>query len=186
VLRRADAVVADGLVDAHFVAMLPALAAARLALARGRWDDAVRHAGAAAELAGRGAGRVEQAAAFVTAAEAARHAGRDGSEAERWLGAAAAVLRDCADPGPTVRDWFGREQRARRVRPSAAPFTERLTERELAILALLPTTLSQREMAGSLFVSPNTMKTHLRAIYRKLGADSRDDAVLRARSMGLL
>jgi LuxR family maltose regulon positive regulatory protein len=63
---------------------------------------------------------------------------------------------------------------------------ERLTERELAILSLLPTTLSQREMAASLFVSANTMKTHLRAIYRKLGAESRDEAVLRARSRGLL
>ncbi|MCV2491950.1 LuxR C-terminal-related transcriptional regulator [Geodermatophilus sp. YIM 151500] len=188
VLGQADAVVADALVDAHFVAMFPSLAAARLALQRGRWEDAVVHAGAAAELAGRGAGRVEQAAAFVTAAEAARRAGRDtGQDAARWLGAAAAVLRDCADPGPTVRDWVGREQRTQRaVRPAAGEVVERLTERELAILSLLPTTLSQREMAGSLFVSPNTMKTHLRAIYRKLGAESRDDAVLRARSLGLL
>ncbi|MGY1616746.1 LuxR C-terminal-related transcriptional regulator [Geodermatophilus sp. SYSU D00691] len=186
-LGRADAAVADARVDTHFVAMFPALAAARLAMVRGRWADAASHSGAAAELAGRGAGRVEQAAAFTTAAEAARRAGPDhGPDAERWLDAAAAVLRDCADPGPTVRDWFGREQRARRQRPTTAAPTERLTERELAILALLPTTMSQRQMAGSLFVSPNTMKTHLRAIYRKLGAESRDDAVLRARSLGLL
>jgi LuxR family transcriptional regulator, maltose regulon positive regulatory protein len=187
VLGRADAVVVDARVDAHFVAMFPALAAARLAVVRGRWDDAVVAAGAAAELAGRGAGRVEQAAAFITAAEAGRQAEPDGgADAEHWLGAAAAVLRDCADPGPTVRDWLGREQRARRVRTSPAAPTERLTERELAILSLLPTTMSQREMAGSLFVSPNTMKTHLRSIYRKLGAESRDDAVLRARSLDLL
>ncbi|MGY1663801.1 LuxR C-terminal-related transcriptional regulator [Geodermatophilus sp. SYSU D00705] len=187
VLARASAVVADARVDGHFVAMFPALAAARLAVARGRWDDATVAAGAAAELAGRGAGRIEQAAALITAAEAARHAGPDGAaDTERWLSAAAAVLRHCADPGPTVRNWFGRQQRARRVRPSAAPPTDRLTERELAILALLPTTMSQREMAGSLFVSPNTMKTHLRSIYRKLGAESRDDAVLRARSLDLL
>ncbi|MGY1672678.1 LuxR C-terminal-related transcriptional regulator [Geodermatophilus sp. SYSU D00710] len=182
-IARADDVVADAAVGAHFVAMSPALAAARLALLRGRWEDAADSAEAAAGLAARGAGRVEQAAALVTAAEAARHAGRDG---ERWLAAAAAVLRDCADPGPTVRDWLGREQRARRVRDSAAVPVEPLTERELAVLSLLPTTMSQREMAGSLFVSPNTMKTHLRAIYRKLGAESRDDAVLRARSVGLL
>jgi LuxR family transcriptional regulator, maltose regulon positive regulatory protein len=187
VLARASAVVADARVDAHFVAMFPALAAARLAVARGRWADAAVAAAAAARLAGRGAGRAEQAAAFVTAAEAERHAGPDrGPDAERWLIAAAAVIRDCADPGPTVRDWFGREQRARRVRPSAAALTEPLTERELAIVALLPTTMSQREMAGSLFVSPNTVKTHLRSIYRKLGAASRDDAVLRARSLDLL
>ncbi|MFD2093170.1 LuxR C-terminal-related transcriptional regulator [Blastococcus deserti] len=75
---------------------------------------------------------------------------------------------------------------ARRVRPSAAALAESLTERELAILALLPTTKSQRELAGTLFVSPNTLKTHLRSIYRKLVAHSRDDAVLRARSLELL
>ena len=69
---------------------------------------------------------------------------------------------------------------------SAAAAAEQLTERERAILALLPTPLSQRELAGSLFVSTNTMKTHLRAIYRKLGAGSRDETVLRARSLGLL
>jgi LuxR family maltose regulon positive regulatory protein len=86
-----------------------------------------------------------------------------------------------------ARDWFAREQRARREDHRAAPTgPERLTERELAVLALLPTPLSQRELAGSLFVSQNTLKTHLRAVYRKLGVDSRDEAVLRARSLGLL
>jgi LuxR family maltose regulon positive regulatory protein len=188
VLHEADAVVADALIHAHFVAMFPALAAARLAALRGRWDDALVSATMAAELGGRGAGRVEQAAALITSAEAARHAGRNGgADAERWLARAAAVLRSCADPGPTVRDWFSRERHSQRAsRPAAGVPTERLTEREVTILALLPTALSQRELAGSLFVSPNTLKTHLRAIYRKLGAESRDDAVLRARSAGLL
>jgi LuxR family transcriptional regulator, maltose regulon positive regulatory protein len=188
VLREADGVVAAGLVDSHFVAMFPALAAARLAAAQGRWHDAARHAVDAAELGSRGAGRVEHAAALITAAEATRHAGRDDAhDPERWLAEAAAVLRSCADPGPTVRDWFSREQRAQRAsRPAAAVPSQRLTERELAVLALLPTTRSQSELARSLFVSPNTVKSHLRAIYRKLGAESRDEAVLRARSHGLL
>jgi LuxR family transcriptional regulator, maltose regulon positive regulatory protein len=184
----ADRVVADALVDGHFVAMLPALAAARLAALRSRWDDAVAHATAAVELGARGAGRVEQAAALVTAAEAARHAGGPaGPEAGRWLARAAGALRSCPDPGPIVRDWFSREQQAERPgRSSSTAPIERLTEREVAILAQLPTPLSQRELAGSLFVSPNTLKTHLRAIYRKLGAESRDEAVLRARSAGLI
>jgi ATP/maltotriose-dependent transcriptional regulator MalT len=187
-LAEADVVVADGLIDAHFVAMLPALAAARLAAARGRWRDAAQRAASAAELGGRGAGRVELAAALITAAEASRRAGTDDApDAGRLLAEAGTVLRSCPDPGPTVRDWFSREQRAQRPSRSAAAVpTEPLTERELGILALLPTPMTQRELAGSLFVSPNTMKTHLRAIYRKLGAESRDDAVLRARSVGLL
>ena len=44
----------------------------------------------------------------------------------------------------------------------------------------------QRELASALFVTPNTLRTHLRAIYRKLGAESRDDAVIRARERGLI
>jgi LuxR family maltose regulon positive regulatory protein len=187
-LREADGIVAEELVDTHFVAMFPALAGARLAAARGRWREAAESAASAAELGGRGAGRVELAAALITAAEASRHVGPGGApDAERRLTEAAAILRACPDPGPTVRDWFGREQRAERESRSATAVpSERLTERERAILALLPTPMSQRELAGSLFVSTNTMKTHLRAIYRKLGAESRDEAVLRARSMGLL
>jgi LuxR family maltose regulon positive regulatory protein len=187
-LAEAEDAVADGLVDVHFVAMFPALAAARLAAARGRWEDAAAAAASAAELGSRGAGRVEHAAALITAAEARRRAGDgDGTGEGTWLVQAADVLRGCADPGPVARDWFAREQRARREDHRAAPTgPERLTERELAVLALLPTPLSQRELAGSLFVSQNTLKTHLRAVYRKLGVDSRDEAVLRARSLGLL
>jgi LuxR family maltose regulon positive regulatory protein len=187
-LREAEAAVTDGLTDVHFVAMFPALAAARLAAARGRWDDAAAPAESAAELGARGAGRVEYAAALITAAEAARRAGRGNpSEGEDRLAQAVTVLRECADPGPVVRDWFAREQRARRETRGAVPTgPERLTERELAVLAVLPAPLSQRELARSLFVSQNTMKTHLRAIYRKLGVDSRDEAVLQARSLGLI
>jgi LuxR family maltose regulon positive regulatory protein len=63
---------------------------------------------------------------------------------------------------------------------------EDLTERELAVLRLLPTSLSRREIADALYVSPNTVKTHAKGIYRKLDASSREDAVARARELGLL
>ena len=53
-------------------------------------------------------------------------------------------------------------------------------------MRLLPAPTPQRELASALFVTPNTLRTHLRAIYRKLGAESRDDAVIRARERGLL
>ena len=55
-----------------------------------------------------------------------------------------------------------------------------------ATFELLATELSQREIAGSLYVSLNTVKTHTRAIYRKLGASSRRDALTRAIAIGLL
>lgn len=51
---------------------------------------------------------------------------------------------------------------------------------------MLPAPRSLRELAADLFVTPNTLKTHLRAIYRKLGAESREDAVIRARDGGLI
>ena len=63
---------------------------------------------------------------------------------------------------------------------------EELTERELAVLRYLPSRLSQREIAGELYVSLNTVKTHCKAIYRKLGVDRRQAAVHTARGHGLL
>jgi LuxR family maltose regulon positive regulatory protein len=63
---------------------------------------------------------------------------------------------------------------------------EALSTRELAVLRLLPTGLSQREIGDRLYVSMNTVKTHLRNVYRKLDAATRADAVARARELGLL
>jgi LuxR family maltose regulon positive regulatory protein len=72
--------------------------------------------------------------------------------------------------------------RPRRRVPAAAP----LTERELAVLRLLPTKLSTREIGRELYVSPNTVRSHVQAIYRKLGVSSRAEAVTQARQLGLL
>jgi ATP/maltotriose-dependent transcriptional regulator MalT len=57
---------------------------------------------------------------------------------------------------------------------------------ELAVLRLLATDLSTREIGGELFLSPNTVRTHTRALYRKLSVNSRADAVARADALGLL
>ena len=75
--------------------------------------------------------------------------------------------------------------RAARREAAAAPYWE-LSQRELEVLRLLPSGLSQREIAAELYVSFNTVKTHTRAIFRKLGAASRAEAVARARELGLL
>jgi LuxR family maltose regulon positive regulatory protein len=61
-----------------------------------------------------------------------------------------------------------------------------LSERELAILALLPSLLNAREIADEFTVSVNTVKSHIRSIYAKLGVSSRREAVLRAHDSGLL
>jgi LuxR family maltose regulon positive regulatory protein len=71
-------------------------------------------------------------------------------------------------------------------RPAPRPLAEPLSEREQAILRYLPTMMSNQEIAGELFVSVNTVKTHLKAIYRKLDAPGRREAVQRARELGLM
>ncbi len=61
-----------------------------------------------------------------------------------------------------------------------------LTDREREVLTLLPTRLTNAEMAALLYVSVNTLKTHVRHIYVKLDADGRDHAVERAAQLGIL
>lgn len=76
--------------------------------------------------------------------------------------------------------------------PSRSPATggaamiEHLTEREAVVLRYLPTMLKAGEIGADLYVSVNTVKAHLRAIYRKLGAANRREAVEKARAVGLL
>ena len=61
-----------------------------------------------------------------------------------------------------------------------------LSAREQGVLRYLQTRLTTREIVGELFISMNTLKSHLKSIYRKLDASSRSDAVARARTVGLL
>jgi LuxR family maltose regulon positive regulatory protein len=63
---------------------------------------------------------------------------------------------------------------------------EPLTERERTMLRYLASALSNAEIANELYVSVNTVKTHQRAVYRKLGVAGRREAVRRARALGLL
>jgi DNA-binding CsgD family transcriptional regulator len=68
---------------------------------------------------------------------------------------------------------------------SAAAGVE-FTRRELEVLRYLPSMLTAGEIAGELFVSVNTIKAHMRSIYRKLGVSRRRDAVVRAYECGVL
>ena len=69
---------------------------------------------------------------------------------------------------------------------SAPPPIEELSPGELKVLRYLPTNLSRREIASGLSVSPNTVSTHIRSIYAKLGVADRSAAVRRARELRLL
>ncbi len=71
------------------------------------------------------------------------------------------------------------------IAAASAP-TELLTDSELGIVKYLPEWLSNKEIADQLYVSVNTVKTHLKSIYRKLDVTSRSDAIARAKDLGLL
>jgi LuxR family maltose regulon positive regulatory protein len=77
--------------------------------------------------------------------------------------------------------------RAPAARPGdGEPPIEPLSESELRVLRYLPTNLHASEIASELYVSLNTIRTHMRNVYLKLGVHSRADAVKRARELGLL
>jgi LuxR family transcriptional regulator, maltose regulon positive regulatory protein len=61
-----------------------------------------------------------------------------------------------------------------------------LTDGETRILRYLPSNLSSREIADELYLSSNTVRTHLRHLYRKLDVHTRSQAIARARALGLL
>jgi LuxR family transcriptional regulator, maltose regulon positive regulatory protein len=106
--------------------------------------------------------------------------------------------------GAIARDVFGDPDAAGRALQRALDFAEpdqvliplvidpppghlqALTHGETRVLRYLPTNLSAREIAGELYLSVNTVKTHQRHLYRKLGARSRTQAVEQARALGLL
>jgi LuxR family maltose regulon positive regulatory protein len=160
----------------HFVAMINRLAGGALHQRRGDLQAAAGDLRRAVELSRRGAARVEAAAALLAQAEVSRalgelDAGRSSAAQARQL------LASCADPGRLG----GRHAAAQPVVEG-----EELSERELAVLRLLPTDLSQREIGSILYVSLNTVKTHTRRIFAKLGVGTREDAVRRARERGLL
>lgn len=70
--------------------------------------------------------------------------------------------------------------------PSTPTLVEPLTNREREVLHHLAALLSTEEIAQAMFVSVNTVKTHIRGVLRKLSAGRRNDAIRRAREMGLL
>ena len=133
---------------------------------------------------------------FESVALAARAAAADGdlAGARRLLGEVAPAAqreqawRSFLDEGFDVRELVT-EPAVGAVRARAASsvtLVDPLSEREMSVLRYLPSRLSNREIGDELYVSLNTVKSHLKTIYRKLDVDRRDDAVRRARQLGLL
>jgi len=88
--------------------------------------------------------------------------------------------------GTLVEEAEALRARLAQQRGSSDPGASALTAGELRLLPLLSTHLSISEIAAELFLSPHTIKSQMKSIYRKLGATTRDQAVSRARESGLL
>jgi LuxR family maltose regulon positive regulatory protein len=122
------------------------------------------------------------------------------------LGRSGRFIRTIADEGPALAAAVAhalRHQPADDYSDALAPVLERaiaaapaqnmplfagvtLSERELTVLRYLATRLTTREIAAELYVSMNTLRTHTKSIYRKLGAESRAGAADAARTAGIL
>jgi LuxR family maltose regulon positive regulatory protein len=173
--------------DEHRIGEAPQLALAHSVLAR-TTDDADTALPAAlrgVQLARRSPENVMLTYALASAADVAFDQGHP--DADALIAEARAIVDRCVDPGIAGRYLARVESRHGRAdRPQADGLVEELTERELAVLRYLPSQLSQREIANELYVSLNTVKTHCRAIYRKLGVEGRQPAVQAARDHDLL
>jgi LuxR family transcriptional regulator, maltose regulon positive regulatory protein len=140
-------------------------------------------------LARRAGRRLELAHALLLLARLKRRRGEHvaGRELTRE---ARAVIESCPDPG-VLRELLRQTELSLQLArtPSDAPVLPvdlELSERELTVLKLLASELSQREIGSELYISLNTVKGHARSIFRKLGVATRADAVARGRELGLI
>jgi LuxR family maltose regulon positive regulatory protein len=169
----------------HWASAMTLLAQARIDSDGGHLDAAERSLSEAVELSRRGLARIELAYGLVELGSLQLRRGQHQAAAASAAEAGEA-LAYCPDPGSVA--GLG-DELIRRVGPAATvpklPYGEGLSNREIAVLSLLPTDLSLRDIASSLSVSNNTIKTQTRSIYRKLGVPNRAGAVARARELGL-
>jgi len=155
---------------------------------RGELAEAREEIQRGTELSQSGVAAVEIGYALLTRAESLQLQG-DPDGAAALVSRARRVVEGCPDPG-ILNEMLARTERrlhlASRVRVEAAPHATELTDREMSVLRLMPSDLSQREMGAALYLSLNTIKTHVRGIYRKLNVGTRDEAVDRARELELI
>ncbi len=136
----------------------------------------------------RGRAPVETANALLRLARVHRRQGHD-AVADDEIDEAAMLVRSCPDPGPKIQRLLAQARAhasAGARGPSRPSGVEELSEAEARVLRLLASELTQREIGAELYVSLNTIKSHTRSIFRKLGASSREQAVARARELELL
>ena len=109
-----------------------------------------------------------------------RSARGERAEARALLAEAHAIIETYPDAGMFPELLERRERELSRRNRQEGAHTKELTERELAVLRLLDGERSNREIGQILYVSPNTVKSHVKSIYRKLGVSSRKEAAEQA------
>jgi LuxR family maltose regulon positive regulatory protein len=182
--RAAEVATAQGL-DAEPLSGIAGLALGRALTRRGEPAEATEWLELAQELLGMDSMVVQRAHTLLLLASLRRGHG-DPPGARALVGRARELVERCADPGvlPALL-----EQAEGGLEGAPPPRIDReapLTERELAVLRLLPARLTNREIGRELYVSVNTIRSHIQAIYRKLEVASRDEAIASARQAGLL
>jgi len=188
-IRRASGSSRDLADREHLVDVMVSLATAELLLRmRGDATAALAAADMAVMSARQGGAIPEVAKALSVRAEIVEHLG-DHESAKASLDEVGILLRDYADAGIASKLLPSAELRADVAvtsRHQASMIGEQLTPKELVVLRLLATRLSRREIGERLYVSLNTVKTHQRAVHRKLRVEHRGAAVSRARELGVL
>ena len=161
------------------------LAKGRVLLRQGKLAEAEERLGWALELFGIDAMAAHRGHGLLLLA-AVRHAAGDPPGAAALLEETRELIDGFADPGVLPALLKQTEQTLVTAPRRRLEVVEPLTERELAVLRLLATRLSNREIGRQLYVSINTVRTHIQAVYRKLGVATRAEAVTLARELGLL
>ncbi|WP_316770338.1 helix-turn-helix transcriptional regulator [Streptomyces sasae] len=173
--------------DRHFVSVPANIGRAGLLLEEGLVDEAERVlADAEAVLAGspRTESEPHMRALWHFTRSQLESARGDTDAARKSREAAQRAAARCESPG-ILTDLLGRSGEETVVLP-AAPRPQDLSLGERRVLRALCGTLTLREIASELYVSHNTVKTQVRAIFRKLDAHDRGEAVARARQCGVL
>ena len=188
-VKTAFDLIAESELEEYWMGSFAHLANGRLLAKQRKMTEAQAELTRAVILARRGVGVVGLAYALITVAEARRELG-DRRSAIELVREAGELSANAPDPGTVVPRLLDRAERSLRLvsepQGSRLVAVEELTVREAAVLRLLPTGLSAREIGQELGVSLNTVKTHSKNLYRKLGATGRREAVARGRELGLL
>jgi LuxR family maltose regulon positive regulatory protein len=170
--------------EEHWICAGAHFATARALERSTQLDNAKIEMRRALELAKRGAGPVTTAW-LLTHLVRLLATCQDPAGAQQCLEEARAALAAAPDAAAVV-EMVAAAGRQLAARGRARAAAEGLSERELMVLRLLATNLTQREIGRELFLSLNTVKSHTRSIFRKLGASSREQAVGRARELELI